>query len=248
MANNSRRNTIVVIVAVSVLLMSILDRFSKNLFSKQSVHAMSTNRQQHRVLCFGDSLTAGTSGMQLYPYAPYLEAKLSKSGNSNIVVRHRGMPGWTTVNMLNDLDGERTGLRQAIQAVKGPPLSLIILLAGSNDMGYGYSEQEITENILKLHQISYENGVPRSIAIGIPSSGYQSVNAKAAALAVAVNKNLQNFCAKEDRATFMPFPFPFEQGGQNWYTDGLHFSQQGYQTLGESLAPVVENVLKSINS
>ena len=187
--------------------------------------------------------------MQLFPYAPYLEAKLKERGNNNnVVVRHRGMPGWTTTSMLDDLDGERTGLRQAIRAVRDPPLSLVILLAGSNDIGYGYSEQEITENILKLHQISYDNGVPRSIAIGIPPSGYQSINEQARALAAAINKNLEDFCAKEDRATFMPFPFPFEQGGENWYVDGLHFTQHGYQTLGENLAPVVEKVLKSFDS
>jgi lysophospholipase L1-like esterase len=134
----------------------------------------------HKILCFGDSLTAGTSppNAEYFPYAPYLEQALKDRGLENVVVRHRGMPGWTTQQMLQDLDGERTGLRSAIiGAVKQDPvnaLSLVILLAGTNDMAHRSTADEIANNVRTLHQVSYENGVPRTLAIGIPPSGYQS--------------------------------------------------------------------------
>ena len=213
-----------------------------------------SRRKELRVLAFGDSLTAGTSGFELYPYAPYLEEamnnKRAAEGKSApaVVVRHRGLPGWTASAMVQDLDGERTGLRSAIRAVKDPPLSVVILLAGTNDLGYGFAADEVTASILKLHKVCFEEGVPRTIAIGVPPSGYQSVNVEARALANAVTTNLEAFCSSNsDKTRFHPFPFPFEPNGKNWYADGLHFSQRGYQVLGESVAPVLEEVLHSLD-
>lgn len=204
--------------------------------------------QQHRVFAFGDSLTAGTSGNELYPYAPYLESAIHAREALNrkeVIVRHRGLPGWTAKEMLNNLDDGRAGLRAAIRNIQNPPLELVIILAGTNDMGYGFSEKEITENVLKLHRVCFDEGIPRTIAIGIPPSGYQSVNADAANLANIINSNIETFCkANPERATFYPFPFQFEKDGENWDADTLHFSQKGYETLGKSLVDVV---LQSLN-
>ncbi|GAX26733.1 hypothetical protein FisN_2Hh318 [Fistulifera solaris] len=203
----------------------------------------------YRVFAFGDSLTAGTSGYELHPYAPYLENAINSKGGINerqVIVRHRGLPGWTAKEMLNNLDDGRAGLRAAIRNIQNPSLSLVIILAGTNDMGYGFGEHEITENILKLHQVCYDEGVPRTIAIGIPPSGYQSVNAGAARLATSINSNLEEFCHNNPaKATFHPFPFPFVKGGENWDADTLHFSRKGYQALGESLVNVLMETLKA---
>lgn len=205
-----------------------------------------TSSREHRVLAYGDSLTAGTSGMGLFPYAPHLEKGLQERGQKAIV-RHRGLPGWTAANMLNELDDQNAGLRSAIRAVRDPPLSLVVILAGTNDMGFGSSVEAITKNLLRLHDVCYQEGVPRTIAIGVPPSGYQSVNVEAANMAKTINSNLQTFCAENaDKATYHPFPFEYVQNGGNWFEDSLHFSQQGYQVLGKSLVPVVDKTLRSL--
>jgi len=86
------------------------------------------------------------------------------------------MPGWTTVQMLNTLGDPTRGLRWANRNVKDPSLSFVVLLAGTKDMGHRCTVDEITQNLLQLHQICYQEGVPSTIAIGIPPSGYQSYN------------------------------------------------------------------------
>jgi lysophospholipase L1-like esterase len=186
--------------------------------------------------------------MELYPYAPVLEKALNERSDDSTqyIVRHRGMPGWTSSNMLGDLDGERTGLRTAVRAVKDPGLSLVIILAGSNDLGWGFGEEEIVGNLVSLHEVCYENGVPRTIAVAIPPSGYQSQNAAARELCATVNDRLRSYCSQEHRATFVPFPFAYD-GGENWFSDGLHFSEKGYRALGESLAEPVIGVLESLD-
>ncbi len=194
-------------------------------------------------------MTAGTSGYGLHPYAPYLETAINVNDEMNgreVGVQYLGLPGWTARRMLNNLDCERNGLRAAIRNMQNPTPSLVIILVGTNDMGNKFKEHEITENILKLHQVCYDEGVPRTIAIGIPPSGWQSGDADAARLAKSINSNIENFCRENpERATFHPFPFHFELDGENWDEDTLHFSQFGYQALGESLVNVVIRLLNA---
>jgi GDSL-like Lipase/Acylhydrolase family len=117
--------------------------------------ASSPKKTLHRILAYGDSLTAGTSGPNLFPYAQYLQSALSMqhrgdNDNTIVVVRHRGLPGWTTQGMLDALDDPQRGLRSAVNAVQDdPPLSLVILLAGTNDLAYGLTAREITAKFAK---------------------------------------------------------------------------------------------------
>ena len=48
---------------------------------------------------------------------------------------------------------------------------------------------------------------PSNIAIGIPSSAYQSSNPQFADYACQVNEKNQAFCESESKATYFPFPF-----------------------------------------
>ena len=235
--------TIFGIIGVASVMLLVLGRISR-LSTIAGAHSTMSTTRMHRILCYGDSLTAGTSGFnEEYPYAPYLEAKLRETRGDNVMVRYRGLPGWTTEHMVEDLDGERTGLRSALRK----DLSLVILLAGTNDMGYGKSADEITANLKLLHNVCLDYGVPKTLAIGIPPSGYQSQNEAAAALASTVSANLEAL-EEDPRVTFVPFPFEYERDGDNWYPDGLHFSKTGYKLLGESLAPAVEKILNSLDA
>jgi len=187
--------------------------------------------------------------MDFYPYAKFLEQGLKKARpgmESNFVVRHRGMPGWTAQLLDEALNDPQSGLLSAILSVEDPPLSIVIILAGANDLGYGMSEEEITKSVLGLHKVAWENGVPKTIAIAIPPSGYQNVNEKARQTVKAINTNLERAFSAAGEAVFVPFPFDFEKGGENWFPDTLHFSERGYQALGESLVPVVLSALDEL--
>jgi lysophospholipase L1-like esterase len=210
-------------------------------------NSSSTTMPTHRILCYGDSLTAGTSGMNLYPYAPYLERAFNDRTDRTheIMVRYRGLPGWTAAAMVEQVDGPSTGLRPLI--TNAQPVSVVIILAGTNDMAYGQNAKTITEDVLLLHKIAWEQNVPRTIAITIPPSGYQSANEQARSLADEVNRNLEEACSRENsQAIFMQFPFEYERGGENWHPDSLHLSERGYKVLAESLIETVESALTSI--
>lgn len=215
-----------------------------------------TASNQFRILCFGDSLTAGTSPLSRgdHPYAPHLETTLRQSeqfssNDRSVMIRHMGYPGWTARQLLDTANDER-GLRTLIRRVKDPSLSLVILLAGTNDLGYGFPPDRIAESIQSLHELCVVEGVPRTIAIGIPPSAFQKEDADFAKTARQTNEKIEEYCRLKSngRSSFMKFPFDWSDEDDRWSSDGLHFSPKGYQVLGESLAPVVERMVQQLET
>ena len=197
-----------------------------------------------RVLCYGDSLTAGTSPPldTLHPYAPQLEASIGPS----VLVRHRGLPGATAAAMLQWADDEQRGLRSLLR--KSSP-SLAIILAGTNDLGYRSESASIVDALRGLHEQCHALGVP-TLAVGIPPSAYQAMHSEAAELANRVNRELRAWCEGCDAAQaglcgFVHHPIAsWSSGDQRWAPDGLHLSPAGYATVGEGLAGVVVSRLQ----
>lgn len=239
----SQKLRFLTVVCTMAFASQLLGRVMQSSSSTTTAEALSTTATPaKRILCYGDSLTAGTVPPDLatYPYAPHLESAL-KDRCHNVLVRHRGLPGWSSSEMVKNVNDGTIGLRTAVRA--GMPLTLVIILAGTNDLAYNSDAASITESVVALHKVCFDEQVPHTLAVGIPSSGYQSMNQEAADLAQAVNDGLQAYCQSEPRATFAPFPFPFSRNDEKWASDGLHFSAEGYRVLGTSLAPVVEQIL-----
>eukprot|EP00529_Nitzschia_sp_RCC80_P001431 CAMPEP_0113439544 /NCGR_PEP_ID=MMETSP0014_2-20120614/94_1 /TAXON_ID=2857 /ORGANISM="Nitzschia sp." /LENGTH=237 /DNA_ID=CAMNT_0000330305 /DNA_START=194 /DNA_END=907 /DNA_ORIENTATION=+ /assembly_acc=CAM_ASM_000159 len=216
--------------------------------------------EEVRIFCYGDSLTAGTCSdtpFELFPYAPHLE-KLLNNNDANsenyrrFVVRHRGLPGWTAKEMVRVADEPQYGLRTIINNIKDPSLSVVIILAGTNDVGYAMSSssnddaaKSIVSDVAALHEIVWQQGI-KTIVVGIPPSGYQSMVKEAKVLVDNVNGQLRTFCeqqADRQKATFVEFPFEYQPNGENWSSDGLHFSPKGYEALARHLAQPVKDVV-----
>ena len=210
------------------------------LASTLSMSAAALSAAPQRVLCYGDSLTAGTSPPldQDYPYAPVLEAALG----SSVLVRHRGLPGATAAGMLDVLDDEQRGLRALLKRAEP---ALCVILAGTNDLSYEPDASTIASSVVGLHELAHGLGVP-TVCVGIPPSQWQAMAPEAAERAAAVNRELRAWCA--DRGVFAAYvdhPIAaWNPGDERWAPDGLHFSPDGYRLCGEGLADVVRRRLK----
>ncbi len=228
------------LVSATLMVLSIWNNMPQ--IPTMTTHALSSNRQL-RILCFGDSLTAGTSPphWEEFPYAPFLEASFPDA-----IVRHKGYPGWTASQLLASAN-DAGGLRTLIRKVQDPPLSMVILLAGTNDLGYQTSVPDIVKSIQALHEICHAEGVLHTLAIGIPPSQYQTLHEGAAAKAQHVNHLLEDYCQQSGSSTsFVPFPFAWSPDNDLWSPDVLHFSPRGYQVLGESIATLVKQILQEV--
>ena len=210
---------------------------------------------QKKVFCYGDSLTAGTSPPlpELHPYGPHLERELKRLvPDLSPVVRWSGYPGWTATAMADQstLDGPsglRTFLRN-IDVKTGSPASLCIILAGTNDLAYEVDAQPIVDAILTLHRACHGEGVP-TVAVGIPPSAWQRQSSDAANMAATVNTKLEEWCTSSSEtqgmATYVGCPISaLSVGNELWCSDGLHFSPDGFRTLGEGLAPSIAKLLE----
>ena len=235
--------------------------------SQHEKQAASTVSTPARVLCYGDSLTAGTSypSDRLFPYGPHLERELndfaltSSPSSSGAAVRWQGLPGWTASAMADCLDDAAVGLRSALHRTRDPPVAVVILLAGTNDIGALTSgaravaedvdATSAAEPILRLHRacLDFEGEAgareTRTLAVGVPGSAWQEAQPRAARACADMNAALRAFAAQEERVSFLDFPFPFQRGDVKWCEDGLHLSPEGYATLGRKLAPCVKQIL-----
>jgi lysophospholipase L1-like esterase len=220
-----------------------------------------------RIFCYGDSLTHGSSppSFSSFPYGPHLERELNQSIDDNtaveVMVRWRGLPGWTAVSMAQNLHDPKFGLVSAIHGISNPPLSLVVILAGTNDIGTltcgggggsrneGNNANAIIDPIIQLHRACLDfcadgdcNKLIRTIALGIPGSAWQKQNPTALKLCMEVNNGLRHFASMEDRVIYVDFPLPYD-GEDEWNVDGLHMSERGYEALGTALAPYVKEII-----
>jgi len=250
-------------------------------FQSQSNIVPSTH--SFHVVCYGDSLTAGVSppSEQNEPYGPYLQSELNdiqKSAEASahvrlppVVVTWRGIPGWTAQDMIRNANHTRLGVRPFVGFSPRTP-DVAVLLAGTNDLGRNRSTDDIVADVVQLHEIFFEMGIKRTVALGIPPSAWQASHPEAAAAANHVNLALEKYCnstlskaASSDDAQkegggngddgrdvsglakYVPFPIPFETNNREyWAKDGLHFTQKGYAQLGRSLAGPVEEILSEL--
>ena len=214
--------------------------------------SLSSTSKIKRIFCYGDSLTEGTSPplFESFPYAPHLESSLrQKLPMHDIKVDWFGLPGWTASSMVDNLASSQ-GLTYLLNQATPKP-DLVILLCGTNDLGYqpppDSDPTKISNSIMKLHEVAHEYGSP-TIAISIPPSAWQASSNHARNLAQGINTCLEEFCSSSKKnAVFVPFPIPnfgkYDDGEDVWCPDGLHFSPRGYQVLGEYLSSHVTEIL-----
>jgi len=216
---------------------------------------------------------------------------------STTIVRWRGFPGWTASTLrddgglgtyidnllekqqqptnnnnninINTNTGENSSNNNSNNNKKEqPPLDLVIILAGTNDLVYEDNSEVIFHAIQDIHKIAHARGCP-TIALAIPPSRVWHIgqDEKYNSIAMEVNEQLQAWCGsncdggnagagdekkttiaiKSMMATYVPFPIKeFDSNSRDtdlWSPDGLHFSPKGYKFVGESLAPIVDNIL-----
>jgi lysophospholipase L1-like esterase len=235
-----------------------------------------------RVFCYGDSLTAGTSppSYELFPYAVHLERSINdkiitssgtkKNTSQNISkdqlvgialpkvsIRWKGLPGWTANTLLEYANDSNVGLGTTIRKVQNPSLSLVIILAGTNDIGMAASSssdskessKRIASDIIALHQLVFDsssllNQSIQTLAISVPPSKWQQSSTVAQSMAEDVNNRIRAWCDATENSHFVKHPIEsWSHGDRRWAPDGLHLSPVGYEEFGKSLASVVTQIL-----
>lgn len=206
-------------------------------------------RTPRRVFCYGDSLTAGMSppGHVFFPYATSLEKALKDQAPHGVpppIVSWKGYPGWTSEQLATKIEKH---LEPTVADNEEPVLlDLVIVLAGTNDLRHKpnstANRDAIVGWIQEIHKAARRRAIP-TIALAIPPSGFHS---GVGDMAGAVNEELRSW-ADNVGTTYAPFPIDYNSDDATgmWSIDKLHLSEDGYEFLGTSLAPIVAGRLWS---
>jgi lysophospholipase L1-like esterase len=241
---------------------------------------------RHRILCYGDSLTAGLDlGLSgsVFPYAPVLQRLLQDANHQrDYQVYLKSHAGWAAEDLRTGIAPRRgphdsspprlqqvrphdailSVLKQVVKengqknqdktTVECAPISLVIILIGTNDVNRCNSTaEEAFDHIRFLHNDALYGGsaagdnssdAARTIAVEIPFSQYQWNEQFRAKKAADINEKLAAFAspAGEPRATFMPFPFefvPVSQVAKMKQQLGIHVKDSKISSVSQLPAP-----------
>ena len=139
----------------------------------------------------------------------------------------------------------------------------VLIMSGTNDLASAdVSPTEVIASIRTLHEIAWCHGAPHTIALSIPPNQHSGVPFSGdddddiseaqkmyAAKWKETNELIKEWACNESRTTWFDVGavLPFDDlHGSMWESDGLHMSEQGYDFLGGSLVPVVEECLLGV--
>ena len=216
-------------------------------------------------LCLGNSLTAGYPGydpapdglsegygnfISQYEYwlkkscLEYLEKKLAKidKEKEEFIFINKGVPGELTSNFLGRIDTDLLRIK--------PKPDYSIIIGGTNDLGWGISNEKIFNNIKTLHEIS-RNVKINSIGATIPPIRMEQSSGTYNKRKIQLNEMLEEYFY-DNNILFADLYHKMqdEQGNlkeECAYIDGLHFSVEGYKQMGEVIFnDVVKLILEKI--
>lgn len=198
-----------------------------------------------RVVALGDSLTVGFQSYGLgedmgksTPYTAVLIDRISRDFPSDsllIEIVNKGIVGELSEQML---------ARFGSDVIRLTP-KVVIILGGSNDLGWGLAPRETFRNLSEMYRLSLENQIT-PIACTVPSIlGYD----EGIPPRIVLNGLLQEHCRKIGIRCVDVFRATLDQGtsrlASQYSSDGLHLSSEGYRKMG---AAIYEDGLRSVLS
>lgn len=190
-----------------------------------------------RIVALGDSLTAGymspATDLEWPPYQPYtrfleemiLDATAKKRKSIRLQIINKGLNGDLTEGMLNRFD------RDVLQLSP----SQVIVLGGTNDIGWGIPVTSIYSNLEEMYDKAIRYGI-LLIACAVPSIlGYDSLIPPR----VRLNRMIRSYCEAKGAKYVDLFSATADPETKRlspkYANDGLHLSAEGYRKVAETV-------------
>jgi acyl-CoA thioesterase-1 len=188
-----------------------------------------------RVVALGDSLTVGfqpygfsEDSAKSTPYTDFLIDQLSRDFPSDslaIEIINKGVVGELSEQMVARFDSDVIRLSPKV----------VIILGGSNDLGWGLPPGEILQNLNAMYRRSCENHIT-PIACTIPSVlGYD----EGIPPRIILNRLVQERCREMRIRCVDVFRATLDKGSNRldlqYSSDGLHLSSEGYRRMGAAI-------------
>ncbi len=196
-----------------------------------------------RIVALGDSLTVGETGFSgsdevLAPYPKVLELLAEEylrnlQSDMEVEVLNRGVDGDLTSGMLERFSSD----------VVQEKADYVIILGGSNDIGWGFDPVLIARNLAAMYDAALGNGIG-VVACSVPSIlGFDELIPPRLELNRLIRKEAEN-----RKSTYVDL-FTATADPRNdrllndYSADGLHLNPKGYEQMAER---VFDNWLKPL--
>jgi lysophospholipase L1-like esterase len=204
-----------------------------------------------RVLCLGNSLTAGHCGFMQpdRPWAAGMARHASELSGGSVRVHGRalGLTGYSTTELIEEVEAKPWLLQ--LQST-----DLVMIMSGTNDIGRLSEESDpaaavaaVMKNLAFLHQMCHDAGVP-TIAMTILESGAAKRLSWLGTMHGALNTAIKGQFGSSDRTFVVDAcrALPFDGASCLWADDGLHLTEDGYSTLGRRLAELAVDLFATV--
>jgi lysophospholipase L1-like esterase len=197
-----------------------------------------------RILCYGDSLTAGfyDRGENFCPYGEVIQKTLTSLGY-DCEVHSCGLSGHPASQMVAELDIPycmdvcgMTGSGLAFLLDNHGRFDLVIIMAGTNDYKKDFKDQYIKNLVVKLHEACHSRGVPTA-ALGAPCNIQNQ--------RLRFSQQLRDWANRQNMVRCFVDPedvIPRSEPAY-WEPDKVHFSPTGSCALGKHLGYVFAKIL-----
>lgn len=202
-----------------------------------------------RVVCYGDSLTAGycRKGMLFEPYGRTLMKELETNGvpSEILISGHSGKTAAEMVAALNSSITDVVGLHGTglARILDDAPSDLVIIMAGTNDMAEGTRPEIIMKDVAQLHAACHKRGVPTIALVPPPApcAPMQRERDRTQLRELITEWAIGQMHVKAvvDSARWAGL----DAGPGVWDFDGLHFCPSGSALLGHGIAAYVAKLL-----
>lgn len=212
---------LVIIVILSLALIQTRLNMENNF---REIELKEIINEKQKILFAGDSITDRYDLNKFYQYDDKL-------------IINSGISGYTTVNMINRFNN----LIEQHQADK------MFLMIGTNDVGKGYSEDSIVENIIKIIEMTQEKSPNTKIYVESiypvnlnkrPKDKNRNNNTNQ-----RINARVRTYC-EENNITYLDvYSLLIDDEGnlKDEYTeDGLHLTDDAYVLITNYLKPYIE--------
>ncbi|KAI4224419.1 MAG: hypothetical protein L6R36_004682 [Xanthoria steineri] len=199
-----------------------------------------------RILCFGDSLTAGYSsyGYSHYPYAAQIRQELKKA-----------FPAAEAQVVVSGLSGDRVVEGQFLQRMKGmcatddyPPYDWIIVLGGTNDLGWSEPPHKVFQGLKDVWSVALETGA-NVMALSVLEAEHTGGDLiqRRNALNEMIAQHSQHRWHYMDLCAAVPYFNMSDAQKPRIWDDGLHLTMAGYEMMGEAIAAKLIELLHVVN-
>jgi acyl-CoA thioesterase I len=193
------------------------------------------------IICFGDSLTAGFQS----PTTRNPQGRSMPYGD-----RLQDLMGATARVRVSGVCGEVTGemaLRFRQDVLDHHP-AYVVILGGTNDLGWNAAPPEIMRNLIKLYGQTFAIGA-RPIPVTVPSIRIEDSQGSGEGRAwladhiarrQELNRLIQEYATVKDVPWVDLFAATAEPEGLQlaavYSNDGIHFTDEGYQAFADLVA------------